>query len=149
MDEAQKAAAAWAAIYERIAKKKSLKGLEKELATAMKFVEARGPSSAIEIFEVSQMFKGQGFSPPPTAVAPKRYAPAEWAIHKNKAGKKVRWTATWENFKLRVDHTTDAAGLVVFTGFIDDDQVAAEKHLKAAQTEVYSAALDRARARDA
>ncbi|MET3995854.1 hypothetical protein ABID65_007526 [Bradyrhizobium sp. S3.9.2] len=151
MDDAQKAAAAWAAIYERINKKKSLKGLEKELATAMKFVEARGPSSAIEIFEVSQMFRGAGASNAPAlpATPPKRYSPPSWVIVKNKAGKKIRWTDTWEGMKLRVEHTTDAAGLVVFVGYVDDDQVAAEKTLQAAKSEVYSTALDRARARDA
>lgn len=151
MDDAQKAAAAWAAIYERINKKKSLKGLEKELATAMKFVETRGPSSAIEIFEVSQMFRGAGYASTPglPASPPKRYSPPSWAIVKNKQGKKIRWTASWEAMKLRVEHTTDASGLVVFVGYVDDEQVAAEKTLQAAKSEVYSTALDRARARDA
>ncbi|MCK1668647.1 hypothetical protein [Bradyrhizobium sp. 153] len=151
MDDAQKAALAWAAIYERISKHKSLKGLENELAEAMKFVSSRGPQSAIDLFEVAQMFKGRGVGPLPVLPAspPKKYPTPVWAIHKNKAGKKVKWTSTWEGMKLRVEHTTDNAGLVVFCGYIDEEQVAAEKTLKGAQTEVASTALDRARARDA
>lgn len=162
MDDAQKAAAAWAAIHERSTKNKSIKGLEKEFATISKFVAERGAGAAIEIFELTQMFKNAaGATPLPglPSSPPKKYPNPIWAIHKNKTGKKVRWTGhqeekgkqlpTWFGMKLRIDHTTDASGLVVFAGFIDDEQVAAEKTLKAAQTEVHSKALDRARARDA
>lgn len=162
MDDAQKAAAAWAAIQERHSKGESIKGLENELATIAKFTAERGAGAAIEIFELMQMFRNAAGSTPlpgmPPA-APKKYPSPIWVIHKNKAGKKVRWTghqeakgkqlSTWFGMKLRIEHTKDARDLVIFAGFIDDEQVAAEKTLKAAQTEVHSKALDRARVRDA
>jgi hypothetical protein len=160
MDDAQKAAAAWATIQER--KGGSAKGLEEELATISRFVAERGAGAAIEIFELSQMFKnaaGANLAHGGPTASPKKYPNPIWAIHKDKGGRKVRWTGhqkdgkrqrtTWFGMKLRVEHTTDVSGLVVFKGFIDDEEVAAEKTLQSAKTEVHSTALDRAKMRDA
>jgi hypothetical protein len=153
MDEKQKAALAYLEIVNRVTKKKSLKGLEKEILAYAKAVIHFGPAAMIEIGEIAEAVGGTGAHAPMPDVDTKRRPRVIWEFErlpgKNKRtpGPKNRWFAEWEGLKLEIRKVEEST--VQFYGYIDGEQVVKQPApLSAAQQAVAMRARDIVTARD-